>query len=141
MFLSLHIVHRSGSEPRYHEVKPALLHQRNPEAVRHAILQTCSVLLWKLARTPMETNLQLEKSMDAQHLEKPYRELIGCLTHLVVTSRLDLSAALAFFSQFQCNLSELHWGHVKGMFRYLKGTVNFGFLLCFVYYRLYHSSR
>lgn len=92
----------------------------------NAVLKRFGMQDCKPARTPMETNLQLEKSLEAQHLDKPFRELIGCLTYLVVTSRPDLSAAVSFFSQFQCNPSEQHWGHAKRMLRYLKGTANFG---------------
>ncbi|XP_062538398.1 uncharacterized protein LOC134206688 [Armigeres subalbatus] len=84
-------------------------------------METC-----KPSRTPMESNLRLEQALETQHLGKPYRELLGCLTYLVVTSRSDLGAAVSFFSQFQCNPSEQHWRHAKRMLRYLKGTLDYG---------------
>lgn len=80
----------------------------------------------KPASTPIEANLQLKKVEVPANLDKPYRELIGCLTYLVVTSRPDLSAAVSYFSQFQCNPTEDHWAHAKRMLRYLRGTTSYG---------------
>jgi len=78
--------------------------------------------------TPMEPNLQLKKSEIDQNLNKPYREMIGCLTYLTITSRPDISAAVSYFSQFQSNPGEEHWKHAKRILRYLKGTIDYGLI-------------
>lgn len=80
----------------------------------------------KPVATPMEPNLQLKKNEKATTLQKPYREVIGCLTYLMVTSRPDLSASVSYFSQFQSSPSEEHWTHVKRILRYLQGTLDHG---------------
>lgn len=82
----------------------------------------------KAISTPMETNLKLERNdenLGGQMLNKPYRELIGCLTYLMVASRPDLSAAVNYFSQFQNNPTIEHWSHAKRILRYRKGTINY----------------
>ncbi|XP_062557506.1 uncharacterized protein LOC134222364 [Armigeres subalbatus] len=78
----------------------------------------------KPVSTPMEAGLQLRKRETNEKLDKPYRELIGCLTYLMVTSRPDLSASVNYFSQFQSNPNEDHWVHAKRILRYLQGTAN-----------------
>lgn len=44
----------------------------------------------------------------------------------MTTSRPDLSAAVSYFSQFQCNPTEEHWIHAKRILRYLNGTTRRG---------------
>lgn len=63
------------------------------------------------SRTPMKTNPKLEKSQEAQHLDKPYRELIGCLTYLVVISQPDFSAgsSASFSSVIPVGLADASW--------------------------------
>lgn len=91
-----------------------------------AILKRFGMEACKPASTPMATNLQLQKSSEVEKLEKPYRELIGCLTYLMVTTRPDISAAVSYFSQFQCNPSQEHWTYAKRILRFLKGTMQHG---------------
>lgn len=91
-----------------------------------AVLRRFGMSACKPASTPMEANLKLRKEKAEVNLEQPYRELIGCLTYLVVTSRPELSAAVSYFSQFQCNPTQEHWTHVKRILRYLRGTTNHG---------------
>lgn len=91
-----------------------------------AVLKRFGMDQCKPASTPIEANLQLKRAELPANLDKPYRELIGCLTYLVVTSRPDLSAAVSYFSQFQSNPTEDHWVHAKRMLRYLRGTTSHG---------------
>lgn len=58
--------------------------------------------------------------------KQPYRELIGCLTYLTLSSRPDISAAVSYFSKFQSAPTDTHWNSLKRLLRYLKGTTNFG---------------
>lgn len=64
------------------------------------------------ARTPMESNLKLEKSLEAQHFDSLIVNS-SAVSLLVVTSRPDLSAAVFFFSQFQCFPTEQTLGTCK----------------------------
>lgn len=91
-----------------------------------AVLKRFGMELCKPASTPMEAGLQLPKGSESGHLDKPYRELIGCLTYLMTTCRPDLSAAVAYFSQYQCNPTDEHWIHSKRILRYLSGTKSRG---------------
>lgn len=91
-----------------------------------AVLSRFGMEACKPSSTPMEPGLQLKKVDVEQNLCKPYRELIECLTYLMVTSRPDISAAVSYFSQFQCNPGEEHWRHTKRILRYLKRTSEYG---------------
>ncbi|XP_065093521.1 uncharacterized protein LOC135714156 [Ochlerotatus camptorhynchus] len=44
----------------------------------------------------------------------------------MVTTRPDISAAVSYFSQFQCNPSQEHWSHAKRILRFLRGTAQYG---------------
>jgi hypothetical protein len=52
----------------------------------------------------------------------PYREAIGSLMYVAVTTCPDISFAVSTLSQFLDNPGEAHWEAVKHIFHYLKGT-------------------
>ena len=56
----------------------------------------------------------------------PYREAIGSLMYLMVSTRPDLAAAVGILSRFLANPGPNHWKGVKRVFRYLQGTKEFG---------------
>lgn len=89
----------------------------------------------KSSSTPLEPNLKLE-NVDSNQLEKPYRELVGCLMYVMLTSRPDLSMAVGYFSRFQGCASVEHWNYLKRVLRYIKGTLD----LKLIYRRLPMSS-
>lgn len=107
------------------DVKNGVMKLSQP-SYTEAILKRFGMEACKPALTPMASNLQLQKASKEEKLEKPYRELIGCLTYLMVTTRPDISAAVSYFSQFQCNPSHEHWTHVKRILRFLRGTTQHG---------------
>lgn len=74
---------------------------------------------------PMEPHLKLMKGSKEQTTDKPYRELVGCLMYLMVTSRPDICVAVSYFAGFQCGATEEHWVHLKRVLRYLKGTIDY----------------
>lgn len=80
----------------------------------------------KATSTPIECRLRLKKGEEAERTDKPYRELIGCLTYVTLTSRPDLCAAVSYLSQFQSCPSEVHWVHAKRVLRYIRGTLDLG---------------
>lgn len=77
----------------------------------------------KTASTPMEVGLSLEKSENGK-CDKPYRELIGCLTYATTATRPDLCAATGYFGQFQNSYSDEHFGYAKHILRYVRGTLD-----------------
>ena len=56
----------------------------------------------------------------------PYREAIGSLMYLMVSTRPDLAAVVGILSRFLANPGPSHWKGVKRVFRYLNGTKDFG---------------
>lgn len=75
---------------------------------------------------PMECRLRLQKGEESQRTSKPYRELVGCLMYVTLTTRPDLFAAVNYCSQFQSCPTEEHWAHLKRILRYVKGSLDFG---------------
>lgn len=78
--------------------------------------------------TPLEPQLKLEKQGNGPITKHPYRELVGCLSYLALSSRPDISAAVNLFSRFQSAPTDIHWTHLKRLLRYLKGTRNLGLM-------------
>ncbi|KAK2437339.1 hypothetical protein QL285_022245 [Trifolium repens] len=59
----------------------------------------------------------------------PYASAVGSLMYAMVCTRPDISQAVSVVSRFIANPGKAHWEAVKGILRYLKGTINTG--LCF----------
>lgn len=76
--------------------------------------------------TPMEHRLRLAKGDETKRIDKPYRELVGCIMYVSMTSRPDLAVAANYFSQFQTCFNEEHWAHLRRVLRYIKGTLDVG---------------
>lgn len=56
----------------------------------------------------------------------PYREAIGSLLFAARVSRPDIEYVVNQASQFLNDYSDEHWKAVKRIFRYLKGTIDYG---------------
>lgn len=80
----------------------------------------------KPVATPMECRLKLKRGMETERTTQPYRELIGCLAYVAQSSRPDLCAAVNLLSQYQSCPTNEHWGYVKRILRYVKGTLDIG---------------
>lgn len=77
----------------------------------------------KPASTPLDANLKLERKKDGDEATQyPYRELVGCLTYLMLSTRPDISIAVNTMSRFQSGATDVHWSHLKRVLRYLQGT-------------------
>ncbi len=78
--------------------------------------------------TPMDSNASFDKLSDKdEHFDVPtYQKAIGCLTYLSTSTRPDIAAAVGILSKFMSNPSMAHWVGVKRVFRYLRGTCNYG---------------
>lgn len=58
----------------------------------------------------------------------PYQQAVGCLLHLSVCSRHDISFAVGRVARFMVNPGIAHWNAVIRIFRYLKRTINYALL-------------
>jgi hypothetical protein len=76
--------------------------------------------------TPMQTSCKLSKDDDSKSTnQRQYRSMIGSLLY-VTTSRPYVMQAVEQVAQFQTAPKESHVLAVKNIFRYLKGTEEFG---------------
>jgi len=64
-----------------------------------------------------------EEILDMKNI--PYREAVGSLMHLMVSSRPDLAYAVGYVARFMENPGKVHWIAVKRIMRYLKGTKDY----------------
>lgn len=79
--------------------------------------------------TPLDLNVKLSKpkrGINSEELNLPYRELLGALTYLAVSTRPDISHAVSKLGQFNNCYDQSHWKAAKRVLRYLKGTINVG---------------
>ena len=108
------------------------IHQRNQvifisqtnyirEMLKRFRIEDCKPVI-----TPMQTSCKLSKDDDSNSTyQRQYRSMIGSLLYLT-TSRPDVLQAVGQLAQFQASPKESHVLVVKRIFRYLKGTKEFG---------------
>ncbi|KAJ6648859.1 Copia protein [Pseudolycoriella hygida] len=87
------------------------------------ILEKFEMTDCKSSTIPMENGLKLERS-GSNPENVPYRELIGCLMYISLTTRPDLAAATNFFSRYQSGYDHEHFTYAKHILRYIKGTLD-----------------
>ena len=81
-------------------------------------------------KLPAEPNTRLQRSSEeSKAIQAPYREAVGCLMYLMLTTRPDIAFAVGQISQFCEKPGQEHWAAVKRIFTYLQGTRTHG--LCF----------
>lgn len=83
----------------------------------------------KPVSTPMDPNVKLVKpdeNSDIGATKIPYREFIGALIYLAVSTRPDIAFAISSLSQFNDCYDQNHWNAAKRVLRYLKGTIDLG---------------
>ena len=80
----------------------------------------------KPVSTPMTTRCKLSMDDESKEVDqKLYRSMIGSLLY-VTASTLDVMHAVGLVARFQANPKETHVLAIKRIFRYLKGTTEFG---------------
>ncbi|KXJ69237.1 hypothetical protein RP20_CCG028155 [Aedes albopictus] len=90
------------------------------------ILQRFGMADCRSSAIPMDPHLKLLKCEDPKRFtKKPYKELIGCLMYLMVTSRPDICAAVSYFASLQCCATDEHWTHLKRILMYLRATADY----------------
>ncbi|KAK6146097.1 hypothetical protein DH2020_019966 [Rehmannia glutinosa] len=76
--------------------------------------------------TPMATNVKIDKDEKGKSVdESKYRGMIGSLLYFTA-NRPDILHAVCLCACFQSNPKESHMSVVKRIFRYLKGTIQYG---------------
>ena len=81
---------------------------------------------YKLVSTPMITGCRLRKDDTSPEVkQKLYRSMIGSLLY-VTTSRPNVLHAVGLVRRYQAAPRENHLLAIKMIFRYLKGTTDFG---------------
>jgi hypothetical protein len=72
----------------------------------------------------MELNVHLTP-IDGEPIEDPtrYRHIVGSLVYLGVT-RPDISYSVHILSQFVSAPTQIHYRHLLGVLRYLRGTIS-----------------
>ncbi|KAK6158984.1 hypothetical protein DH2020_006298 [Rehmannia glutinosa] len=77
-------------------------------------------------KIPMNTSVKMDMDADGKAVDQTrYKALIGSLLYLT-TSRPDITFAVGLCARFQSNPKESHMSAVKRIFRYLKGTIQYG---------------
>lgn len=83
----------------------------------------------RTSHVPMFENLELfsvkKKRLDTS---LPYRELVGCLMYISVSTRPDIMYAVSRLARFNACYSEEHWIAAKNVLRYLVGTKSMGLI-------------
>lgn len=73
-------------------------------------------------KSPIEKGIQLTTNNENVNFDKPYRELLGSLMYIMLSSRPDICYSVAYMGRYQQKPTDLHWQHLKRIVRYLKGT-------------------
>lgn len=74
--------------------------------------------------TPMEENFQINP--EENQINVPYRQLIGSLMYISLTSRPDITFAVSYLSRWLDKPNEQTWKAGKRILRYLQTTKNMG---------------
>ncbi|CAJ2672171.1 unnamed protein product [Trifolium pratense] len=76
--------------------------------------------------TPTEPGLKLSSDLDGERIDSTYfKQIVGSLMYLT-TTRPDIMYAVCLISRYMESPTELHLKVAKRVFRYLKGTTDFG---------------
>ena len=96
------------------------------EAYARTILAKTRMLECNPTKSPMEHKVKLKKNEDGELVNPTeYRSIVGGLRYLTHT-RPDISFAVGVVSRFMERPTMKHLQAVKGILRYVKGTLNYG---------------
>lgn len=93
------------------------------EASLEKIFQKFGMLECNPTRTPMEKGLQLYRQVSEAN-GVPYRELLGSLMYVMVSTRSDICYPVGYLGRFQAQPGQQHWTALKRVVRYLRGTMD-----------------
>ncbi len=116
--LGLQVIHENGKiwigQPTYTE----------------SILKKFGMENCKTLETPVDPSSKLVKATEDSELfnKEEYQSAVGSLLYLSSATRPDITFAVNNVAKFSANPTKEHWTAVKRIFRYLRGTVNYGLL-------------
>jgi hypothetical protein len=97
------------------------------------VLERFSMENAKLVSTHLANHFRLSTSQCPKTIEEIedmskvlYASTVGCLMYDMICTRPDLAHAMSMVSKYMTNLGKQHWNAVKWIFRYLKGTTDYG---------------
>ena len=79
------------------------------------------------AHTPLESRCKLKKESHPSVSPTTYQSLMGSLRYLTHT-RPDLLFSVGYLSRYMENLTTEHMSDIKRIWRYLKGTLDLGYV-------------
>lgn len=79
--------------------------------------------------TPSDVNQVMYSFDETQRSTYPYREAVGSLMDLSVGTRPDITYAVGIAIRSLENPTVVHEIHIKRIFIYLRGTINFGLFI------------
>ncbi|GKD17381.1 hypothetical protein Tco_1206539 [Tanacetum coccineum] len=98
----------------------------NRSKYAYEIIKKYGLLTSDSVDTPMVEKNQLDEDLQGTPVDATlYRGMIGSLMYLT-SSRPDLIYAVCLCAWYQAKPTEKHLNAVKGIFQYLKGTINMG---------------
>ncbi|KAM1588798.1 hypothetical protein FF1_027830 [Malus domestica] len=92
------------------------------------LLDEAHMLDCKSTRTPLMSKLQLDVQSEPFSNPNVYQRMVGKLIYLTMT-RPDIAYSVSLGSQFMHSPTPIHWEIVKGILRYLKGSIGKGLLM------------
>lgn len=92
------------------------------------ILERFNMINSKAKSVPADLGMNLSSTSDSDidMRDIPYRQTIGSLKFLSNVTRPDITFIVNFLSRFVACFDRQHWCAVKNVFRYLRGTINYG---------------
>nr|KAJ0212594.1 hypothetical protein LSAT_V11C400219000 [Lactuca sativa] len=76
--------------------------------------------------TPIDPSLKLLPNKGSPVSQLEYSRDIGCLMYAMISTRPDIAYDVGRLSRYTSNPSSHHWQAVSRVFKYLKGTMNYG---------------
>nr|KAJ0190686.1 hypothetical protein LSAT_V11C800401250 [Lactuca sativa] len=76
--------------------------------------------------TPIDPSLKLLPNKGSPVSQLEYSRTIGCLMYSMISTRPDIAYDVGRISRYTSNPSSHHWQDVTRVFKYLKGTINYG---------------
>nr|KYP73871.1 Retrovirus-related Pol polyprotein from transposon TNT 1-94 [Cajanus cajan] len=87
----------------------------------------------KPVSTSFDSSIKLKKNIGESVSPLKYSQITGSLLHLSNFSRSDIAYVIGRLGRYTHNPDHLHWLTLERLFRYLKGTINYG-----IHYAYYH---
>ena len=78
---------------------------------------------------PFDPSIELKKNLGEGISSHKYSQIIGSLLHLTNFSRPDIAYAVGRLGKYTHNPDHSHWTALERVFKYLKGTINYEFII------------